>query len=98
MPQLSVQGNRGAEDFHVKLAETGPADAGELIARIPGIGGGASGIHERREVAVEIIGLSGGAKRGLLIIRIVGGGRECGRQIGARKGPASLDPIARGFS
>jgi len=64
-----------------------------LISRIPGIGGRYSGIGAGRQVAIQVIGLGGGAEGELLVIVIVVGRGQGGWEVGPREGPPRLNPI-----
>jgi len=74
--------------------ETRSTDARQLVPGIPCIGGGHAGIGAGSEIAIQVIGLGGGTKCRLLVIRIVSGGRERRRQIGAGERPDRLESVS----
>jgi len=56
--------------------KTGPANARQLIPYIPDVGCSHPNIGAGGEIAVEVIGLGAGPKRGLLIVGVIAGGRK----------------------
>ncbi len=73
--------------------ETGLGNARQLIPHIPGVGCSHPSIGAGGEIAVEVIGLGGGAECELLIIGVIGRRGENRRDVGAGKGGARLDAI-----
>ena len=74
--------------------EASLTDTGELIPRIPRVGGRHSGIGGRGQVAIEIIRLSTCSKHRLLVVCVVAGTRERRRGVGPCKCAAGFDPVA----
>lgn len=73
--------------------QAGTTDRRQLIPGVPRVSGCPTGICHHGQIAVEIVGFSAGAERGLLVVRVVVGARQSRWEIGSGECAAGTYPM-----